>query len=89
MSQTRNKEHICLLPHIKFFHISSIDSNEDMKSASRWVGGRQKGVFLLVELGQYKFKGFAACWAGGGGFSKAFASAAPAQCLKIRFSRFV
>ena len=59
-----------------------------MNSASRWVGGRQKGVFLPVELRQYKFKGIAVCWAGGGGFSKAFASAAPAHCLTIRFLRF-
>ena len=56
-----------------------------MNSASGGVGGRQKGVFLPVELRQYKFKGIAVCWAGGGGFSKAFASAAPAHCLKIRF----
>ena len=54
-----------------------------------WGGRRApEGLFLPVELRQYKFKGIAVCWAGGGGFSKAFASAAPAHCLKIRFWRF-
>ena len=62
---------------------------QTMNSASRWVSGRQKGVFLLVELGQYKLKGFAACWAGGGGFSKAFASVAPAHCLKVSLCGFL